>query len=375
MLRDHFPIFKTKTFINSCSKGALSHEVRAAYVEYLNDWEVLGSPWDVWVTKLEETRAAFADLVNANSNEIAVTTSVSAAVSSLASAFDFSTERKKIIVSDFEFPTVAQNWHAQELRGAEVVHVPEHEGEVPLEAFENLIDDRTALVAVAHVCYRNGAKQDIKGIIDLAHKHGALVLLDSYQALGTLPVDVKELGVDFMVGGALKYLLGSAGLAFMYVNENLVTKLEPTSTGWFAQADVMALDIYAHDPSPSARRFESGTPPNPNMYAGLAGIKLIQSVGVEVIHNHLTTILNALKDAANDKGYTVVTPNDHGPMIALKSHDVEVLVTKLAEDNIIVSSRDGNLRVSPHLYNSLEDIDLLMNALSKHEALLVQKVA
>ena len=237
MLRNHFPIFKAKTFINSCSKGALSNEVRAAYDAYLHDWEVLGSPWDIWVGKLEETRAVFANLVNAQPDEIAVNTSVSAVVSALASAFDFSGERNKIVVSDFEFPTVAQNWHAQELRGAEIVHVPEVEGQVTLENFETLIDERTALVAVAHVCYRNGAKQDIHGIVELAHKHGALVLLDSYQALGTIPIDVKELGVDFMVGGSLKYLLGSSGTAFMYVNENLITQLEPTSTGWFAQEE------------------------------------------------------------------------------------------------------------------------------------------
>ncbi len=375
MLRDHFPIFKSKTFINSCSKGALSYEVIAAYEAYLKDWEQLGSPWDVWVGKLEETRAVFADLVNANPNEIAVTSSVSAAVSALASAFDFSGKRNKIIVSDFEFPTVAQIWHAQSLRGAKVVHASEKEGQVPLEAFEKLIDEDTALVAIAHVCYRNGAMQDIKGIIELAHKYGALVLLDSYQALGIMPIDVKALQVDFMVGGALKYLLGSSGTGFMYVKEELIETLEPTSTGWFAQADVMALDIYAHEPSASARRFESGTPANPNLYAALAGMKLIKKAGVINIYNHLTTLTTAIKDAANEQGYVITTPKEHGPMIALKSKDVETLVSKLAEEAIIVSSRDGNLRISPHLYNSVADIDLLMTAVNKCEALLVKKQA
>jgi selenocysteine lyase/cysteine desulfurase len=371
MLRDHFPIFEKKIFINSCSKGALSQEVKAAYQNYLNDWETFGSPWDIWVAKLEETRSEFASFVSAKTNEIALTTSVSAAVSALASALHFSDKRKNIIVSDFEFPTVAQNWHAQELRGARVIHVPELNHQVPLEHYEKLIDERTALVAVAHVCYRNGAMQDIRGIVELAHKHGALVLLDSYQALGTMPLDVKDLDVDIMVGGALKYLLGSAGLAFMYIKEDLIAKLEPTATGWFAQEDIMALDIYAHTPSLSARRFESGTPPNPNMYAGLAGLKLIKSVGVEAIWVHLNGLNNLLKEAAKDKGYSLATPKEHGPMIALKSSDVETLVTKLASENIIVSSRDGNLRVSPHLYNSLEDMQLLISALAKYEDLLV----
>ena len=375
MLRDHFPIFKTKTFINSCSKGALSKEVSAAYGAYLNDWEIHGSPWDIWVGKLEETRAVFANLVNAKPDEIAVNTSVSAVVSALASAFDFSGERNKIVLSDFEFPTVAQNWHAQALRGAEIVHAPETDNQVTLEQFEKIIDERTALVAVTHVCYRNGAKQDIKGIVELAHRHGARVLLDSYQALGTMPIDVKELGVDFMVGGTLKYLLGSAGTAFLYVKDKLITQLEPTSTGWFAQEDVMALDIYAHTPSPTARRFESGTPPNPNLYAALAGMNLIQRIGIEDIHNHLTTLTTAIKSSAIEQGFQISTPKEHGAMIALKSNDVDSLVEELAKDDIIVSSRDSNLRISPHFYNSLEDIDRLMTKLAKHKSQMVHKVA
>lgn len=375
MLRDHFPIFQTKTYLNSCSKGAMSHEVKAAFNAYLNDWETLGSPWDVWVSKLEQTRESFAKLINAEPDEVAVTTSVSAAVSALASALTFAGERNKIVVSDFEFPTVAQNWHAQELRGAEVVHVPEMNNAISTQQFETYVDERTKLVALAHVCYRNGARQDAKAVTELAHRHGALLLLDAYQSLGTMPIDVKELGVDIMVGGALKYLLGSSGLAFMYVRTDLIEDLEPTATGWFAQRDIMALDIHNHDPSPTARRFESGTPPNPNLYAGLAGLELIHLVGTEAIGEHLQTITFALKNKANSRGYAITTPKDHGALFALKSNDVETLVAKLAEDDIIASSRDGNLRVSPHLYNSLEDIDKLMASLQKHEHLLVQKVA
>ena len=149
--------------------------------------------------------------------------------------------------------------------------MPEENGEIPLEHYADRIDERTALVSLAHVCYRNGARQDAKAVTELAHEHGALVLLDAYQSLGTMPIDVKKLGVDILVGGSLKYLLGSAGLAFMYVREGL--DLEPTATGWFAQSDVMALDIYAHAPSKSARRFESGTPPNPKFVCGAGGHK------------------------------------------------------------------------------------------------------
>ena len=367
MLRDHFPIFETKTYLNSCSKGALSLEVKAAYEEYLQDWETLGSPWELWVGKLEEARAVFADFINAKPIEVAVTTSVSAAVSALASALDFSGERNRVVVSDFEFPTVAQIWHAQAPRGAQVVHIPEENGMIPLAHYASRVDERTALVSFAHVCYRNGAMQDVKAVTELAHRRGALVLLDAYQSLGTMPIDAKALGVDVLVGGALKYLLGSSGLAFMYMREELIEKLEPTTTGWFAQADIMALDIYAHDPSSSARRFESGTPPNPNLYAGLAGLKLVQSVGADAIAAHLRELTDALKGGARERGFCVATPDEHGAMVAVKVRDAEAQVAKLAERGVIVSSRDGNVRVSPHFYNTLEDVTRLLDALGSSD--------
>lgn len=369
MLRTNFPIFEKKVFLNSCSKGALSLEVEKAYEQYLYDWKTLGSPWGLWVEKLEKVRRSFAQLINAEPDEIAVTTSVSAAVSSLASALSFE-ERPKIVVSDFEFPTVAQNWHAQEARGAQVCHVAEEGGEIPLERLEAALDEKTKLLAISHVCYRNGAMQDAKAIAKLAHEQGALLMLDAYQSLGTMPINVKDLGVDILVGGTLKYLLGSSGLAFMYVRKDLLPELNPTVTGWFAQEDSMALDIYHHLPAESARRFESGTPPNPCVYAGIAGLELIHELGTAAIKAQLDTLTDRLKNAAKTQGYKLATPKAHGAMMALKAYDVETLVGLLETADIIVSSRDGNLRVSPHFYNSEEDIDKLLTVLKKHEKLL-----
>jgi selenocysteine lyase/cysteine desulfurase len=370
VLRDRFPIFERKTYLDSCSKGALSHEVRAAYLRYLDDWERDGSPWELWVETLERTRGAIARLLNADTAEIAVTTSVSAALSSLASAIDFGGARNRVVVSDFEFPTSAQVWHAQERRGARVVHAAERGGEIPLERFEALIDERTAVVAVTHVCYRNGARQDVEAIAALAHERGALFLLDAYQSLGTTPVDPRELGVDILVGGALKYLLGSSGLAFAYVREGLIADLPPTATGWFAQDDIFALDIHRHTPARSARRFESGTPSIPNLYAGLAGLELLLSVDQSAVARHLQTLTGALVAGARERGFRLATPSRHGPMIALRSHDVDTLVAHLAQRDIVASSRDGNLRVSPHLYNELGDIERLLAALVERADLL-----
>ncbi len=373
-LRERFPIFKNKTYLNSCSQGALSIDVQLAYAQYLRDWEEQGSPWELWVEKLEATRHAFAGLINALPDEVAVTGSVSHGVSALASALDFSSGRHKVVVSDFEFPTIGQNWHAQEGRGVKVVHVPNAGNSVPLERFADAIDEQTKLVAITHVCYRNGVMLDVEAIVELAHRKGALVLLDAYQSLGTLPIDVKALGVDFLVGGTLKYLLASSGQAYLYVRKELLPTLDPTAVGWFTQANIFAMDNSAHTPAPNARKFEAGSPPVPNLYATLAGIKVVQQVGPANIRCEVLTLTNAIKEGAMRRGWNLVSPvdpNRHGALVTLRSHKVDLLVKWLAGDNIIVSSRDDNLRISPHFYNNMHDVNRLIDGLTKHKQLLV----
>ena len=367
MLRQQFPIFGHKVFINSCSKGALAQPVRQAYLQYLADWECLGSPWELWVGKLERVREQFAALVGAAPDEIAVCTSVSAAVSALASALDFSGPRNKILVDDFSFPAVAQVWHAQAQRGAVVEHVPAAGNSIPLEHYAARIDERTAVVSLSHVCYFNGARQDVAAVIELAHRHGALVLLDAYQSLGTLPIDVKALGVDFLVGGALKYLLGSSGLAWLYVTGSRLLSLAPATSGWFAQADIFAMDIYRNTPSPTARRFEAGTPPVPNLYAAEAGLDLVLTTGVDRIAGRIDALTDAIKQRAREAGYVLATPAEHGALVCLRSTDAQALVRALETENIVTSHRAGNLRISPHAYNDEEDIARLFAALEKHE--------
>ncbi|MEM7331926.1 MAG: aminotransferase class V-fold PLP-dependent enzyme [Chloroflexota bacterium] len=372
-IRHRFPIFKSKTFINSCSKGALSVDVQDAYADYLRDWAELGSPWEHWVEQLEVFRGLVADLLNAETDEIGVTTSVSASVNALASALDFSGERNEVVVDDFAFPTTAQIWHAQERRGAIIKHVPERQHEIPLEFYEHAITDKTLILSLTHVCYRNGVRQDVAEIIKLAHEKGALVLLDSYQLLGTMPFDVMAARPDFLVGGTLKYLLGSSGLAFIYSRKSLIPTLFPQTSGWFSQENIFAMDIYQNDPALSARRFEAGTPPNPNLYAGIAGLKLVQEIGLETIDAHRLETTGAIKEGAQKHGFRLVTkidPRKSGPMITLASNDPAKLTEQLAEDGIIVSHRENNLRLSPHIYNNLADVDRLMAGLVKHRVLL-----
>jgi selenocysteine lyase/cysteine desulfurase len=364
-IRHRFPIFERLVYINSCSQGALSDAVRDSYEDYLHDWEEKGAPWDYWVEREDAARAAFARLVHADPDEIAVTTSLSAGVSALASGLRYA-RRSKIVTTELEFPTVGQIWHAQESRGARVVHVP-------IDRFDQAIDDDTAVVSITHVSYRTGEMVDVSEVVRLAHERGALVLLDAYQSAGSVPLDVKELGVDFLAAGTVKYLLGSAGLAFFYCRRELFERAWPTATGWFADQDIFAMDIHDYSPAPSARRFQSGTPPVPSIYAGIAGIELLESIGIEETREHVLHLNAHLVAGVDELGGTVVTPRErerHGALICVRSTDVEELVAALGRWGIVTSERDGNVRISPHAYNSLEDVDLVLEALAAHRDLL-----
>jgi selenocysteine lyase/cysteine desulfurase len=372
--RARFPIFEHTTYANSCSQGALSVDVRRAYEEYLEGWDVHGAEWEHWVERAEAAREAFARLVAADADEVAVTTSVSQAVSGLVSALPLERGRNRIVISEFEFPTVGQISHAQELRGAEVVHVrPEPDGRIPLERFEDAIDERTALVCCTAISYRTGYRLAVPEVARIAHERGALCLADSYQAAGAVPIDVRALGVDFLTAGTVKYLVASAGLAFMYVRRDLHPRLLPTQTGWFADEDIFRMDISDYSPAGDARRFDAGTPPVPNIYAGLAGMALVEQARVEAIEDHVRGLVDALLAGLDELGATVVTPRaegERGPLVCVASTDEHALVAALHDERIVTSSRDGNLRISLHLYNVQEDVERVLAGLRAHRALL-----
>ena len=371
--RHRFPIFEQRVYINSCSQGALSDAVRASYEHYLADWDEHGAPWEYWVERGEAARSAFAGLINAAPDEVAVTTSLSAGVSALASGLRFA-RRSKVVLTDWEFPTIGQIWHAQEARGARVVHVPaEADGTIPLEHFAGAIDDDTLIVSITHVCYRNGAMVDVPAVVELAHERGALVLLDAFQSVGSLPVDVRALGVDFLGAGVLKYLLGSAGLGFFYCRRDLVERVWPTQTGWFADENIFAMDHTDYSPAHTAARFQSGTPPVPSIYAGIAGIELMQEIGIPATREHVNALNAHLLEGLDDLGATVATPRAverRGALVCVKSTDANELVATLGSEGIVTSERDGNLRISAHCYNTVEDVDAVLASLRRHRELL-----
>ncbi len=372
-IRDEFPIFRHTTYLNSCSQGALSRRVRAAYEDYLDGWDERGAEWPHWVERAESARAAFARLLGAEPGELAVTTSVTQGVNAIVSALDLRA-RPRIVISEHEFPTVGQIAHAQELRGAEVVHVrPEADGSIPPERFAEAVDERTALVCCTTLSYRTGHVHDVAEIARIAHAAGALCLADSYQAAGAVDLDVRALGVDFATGGTVKYLLASAGLGFLYVRGELLPDLLPTQTGWFADEDIFRMDISDYSPAADARRFDAGTPPVPNIYAGLAGLSIVEEAGLTAIAEHVESLATRLISGLDELGATVVTPRDpagRGPLVCVRSNDVETLVGALAAERIVCSDRDSNLRIALHLYNVEEDVDRVLDALARHRRLL-----
>jgi selenocysteine lyase/cysteine desulfurase len=370
--REQFPVFENVTYMNSCSQGALAHSVRAAMEGYLDGMDEVGSLWGTWVEKQEEVRGLLAQVMGADVAEVAVTASATAAVNSIASALFHGSSRRKVVTTSLEFPTIGQVWHAHEREGVSVVHVPaDADNRLSLDALADAIDDDTRIVSVTHVCYRNGSMTDIQDIVRVAHERGALVLVDAYQSCGAVPVDFHALGADFLVGGCLKYMLGVPGIGFALVNAATTADLTPTVTGWFAARDIFAMDINAYDPAKDARRFEGGTPSVPSTYPVAAGLRLLSEVGVARAWEHSSALHDLLRTGVEELGGRVVTPaREHGPMIAVASTDEHALVAAMGQDRVVVSCRDGNVRISPHFYNNVQDVEDVLASLHRHRHLL-----
>lgn len=374
-LRTRFPIFRTRAYLNSCSYGAISTDVKAAIEEYIERRMTKGSDWDDWVERLEALRGLIARLIGCDDDELAVTGSVSESVNSLVSALDFSGARKRVVLTDFDFPTTSQIFLSQQRRGAEIARARADEpgAGIDFAEFERLIDDKTLIVSVPLVCYRNGALLDIAPIIDLAHRRGALVLVDGYQGIGAVPFDVRKTGADFLVGGCLKYLIGTAGVGYLYVRGAAHSALSPIFTGWFAQENIGAMNIYEHRPSQTARRFESGTPNVCGLHAAAAGLRVLAEAGADAVWRRIVDLNAEIARRAAEDGWRLATPEDsarRGPMMAIRCRNASELVRRLDADGITVSDRDGNLRVSTHFYNNSEDLDRLFSALRANRDLI-----
>ncbi|MCB0116398.1 MAG: aminotransferase class V-fold PLP-dependent enzyme, partial [Caldilineaceae bacterium] len=274
--------------MNTCSLGQLSRRSVDAMNRYMEQWMSYGaSAWyELWLGEMADARARFARLINAQPHEVAILPSVGVALSIIGSSLAYD-QRDEVVITEMDFPTIPYQWMARGEEGANVrlLTSPDHIY-TPLQAFADAISARTALVATTHVYFTSGWIQDIAAISHLAHDAGALCVIDGYQAAGQIPVDVKAAGVDVYLGGGLKWLLGGPGIVFMYVREDLIPQLNPTTTGWFAAKDMFKFNPERFVRAEDARRFEPGTPAMSAVYTANAGMSIIEEIGVDVVRAH-----------------------------------------------------------------------------------------
>lgn len=363
--REEFPILKNIIHVANCSQSAQSKRVRSAINRYLDSWLTVGMDWEYWVEEVFKAKAEFAKLINADVSEIAISTSVSEAVSSIASAIDYTGKRKKIVTTEAEFPTVAHVWLAHQKYGGKVDFAPVQNGEIALEQYEKYVDEDTILASVTHVYYHNGFKQDIAAIADICHQKGAIVLVDAYQSLGTTPVDVKEMKIDMLTSGNLKYLFGIPGVAFLYVNKDLNSMLKPAVTGWFGQENPFSFQVRYIDYASDARRFDTGTPPVLTSFAARAGMEIINEVGVPAISDRIDMLSKTAIDGCQSRGLKMVSPLDivrKGGTTAIELEmDSHLMEKELAARNIIASARGNVIRVAPHFYTKPDEIEHVLD--------------
>jgi len=371
-LRSRFPILREKTYLYNCSQGALSDAAESGIRAYTESWRSSSAPWNDWVEAYEAMRAEFARFINAHPDEVAIMTSASAGINAIANGLQFN-GRSKVVMGEYEFPTMGQIWLAQRARGAQIEFLEGVNNAIPIEAYERSIDERTAIVPLTHVSFINGFRSDVAAVTRLAHDRGAPVFLDGFQDCGTRPIDVKALDVDFYVTGTLKYLLGPPGLAFLYVKRSVIDSLKPTLTSWMAQRDAFAYNTRKLDPAPEARRFEGGSPPMPSIFAARPALALLASIGMENVAAQIAQLTRAFQQGTRALGIASKT-NDlsAGPLVVLRSTDPAALVGKLTERGVVVSARLDGVRFSFHVYNNLADVDTVLSVLEANLDLLVR---
>ncbi len=362
--RSEFPILERSTYMISNSLGAMPRGVYDSVHSYCDIWASRGvRAWEEhWWMLAREVGDSIGAIMNAPSGSVSLHLNVTSCQAVVASCFDFTGKRNKVVYSDMNFPSVMYFWEAQRPRGARVQMVKTDDGiHVPVERIIDAIDEQTLLVPISHVVFRSSYIKDVKAIIEKAHRVGAHVVMDTFQSLGNVPVDVQALNVDFAVGGVLKWLCGGAGTSYLYVRPDLGSKLEPSITGWFAHEDPFDFEIgptrYAEPPF----RFMQGTSNVPGFYTAMPGLKIIREAGVERIRAKSKKMTSRLIELADQRGWKVNAPRDpeqRGGTVAIDMPNSKEVCAELLRRDVLVDFRPkAGVRFSPHFYNTMEEID------------------
>jgi kynureninase len=368
--RQEFPGLHKSTYLNTVSLGQLSRRSRAAINRFLDLWEAYGaSAWYAhWLAEVDGLRAEFARLIGAGVDEVAIMPNISSALAAVSSSMDFK-RRPGVISTELDFPTLTHHFLAKGREGValSILTTPDRVG-VPLEAFEAAISRQTTLVATCRVYFTSGYIQDVQAVASLAHRKGALCLIDDYQGTGQVPIDVKAAGVDFLVTGGLKWLIGGPGVAYLYVRRELIPGLQPGVAGWFGQMHQFDFDPHHLEFRPDARRFEAGTPSVAAVYAAKAGLEIINEIGSHYLRERTALLNQDLVGRLGEHGYRLripTNPEQHAGITILEIEEPLAITHSLAERGIIVDKRPGAVRVSPYFYNTLEENQAFIQALDE----------
>ena len=365
--RAEFPVVAERTYLISASLGPLSRRSRALAEEHLDLWERLG-PEELWfdhgLPKLQLCREQFARLIGADADEIAVIPSVSSGLSSLATCLDFDA-RPKVVLSEMDFPTNHYVWRAQQRAGAklDVVTSPD-KIRIEAEDFVERIDEQTAIVNVNRVLFESSWIMDVDPMIAAAHQAGAYVVIDDFHGSGILPIDVHELGVDFLVTGVLKWLCGGQGLAFLYCRRDLIEHMDPRVVGWFGTKEPFNFDRSKLALRDDARRFETGTYALPQAWTAAGGLEIILEAGVDNIRARNRELTDALIARLDTVGVELMSPRDadqRGGLVRIRipggRQRAEQILHELFERDVVLDSRDDAFRISPHFFSNEDDLD------------------
>jgi kynureninase len=362
--RAEFPILERTTYMISNSLGAMPRGVYDSVHQYCDDWATRGvRAWEEkWWMMAQEVGDAIGAIMNAPAGSVSLQLNVASCQAVIASCFDFSGKRNKVVYSDMNFPSIMYFWEAQRARGARVHMVRTDDGvHVPTGRLVDAIDEETLLVPISHVVFRSSYIKDVKAIVEKAHKVGALVVLDCFQSLGNVPVDVQALNVDFCVGGVLKWLCGGAGTSYLYVKPDLAKKLQPTFTGWFAHEHPFDFEIGPSKYGEQPFRFMQGTSNVPGFYTAMPGLKIIREAGVERIRAKSKRMTARLIELADQRGWKVNAPRDpelRGGTVAIDMPNAQDVCQELLRRDVLVDFRPrAGVRFSPHFYNTMEEID------------------
>lgn len=364
-VRAEFPLLETCVYLNSNSTGATPRGAKAALDDYwrtVERWR--DEAWDRWWGDLQAYADELAALIHAPAGSVVCDANVSTLFSRVMSCFDFR-ERPRVVTSDREFPSIPHIVRAFERYGAEPVIVPSADGSsIDAERLVRAIDERTQLVCVSHATFETGSLLDVEPVVRRAREVGALVALDAYQSVGVVPLDVVASGVDFVLGGAHKWLCGSFESAFLYVRPALLPRLHPAATGWIASADPMSF-APPTGWAEGVRRFAGGTPAVLPALFSRPGLTILREIGIDAIRRRSLALTDRIIARADEARLAVATPRPHerrGGIVALRFPGDAAVARALLADGFVGSYRSG-LRIAPHVYNTEEEVDLFMDEL------------